>query len=111
MKKNTLPIERRKFIRKKVDLSGFLVGTNSKRHPVRVLDLSRTGLRTKTITSHPFKVDQKLQVEFTLDDARESSIAKQIVVRKVDNNVVDGEFTDIDGYDADDKAIGYYLME
>ena len=108
---NKIIIERRKFFRKKVDLSGYLVGTNRKRYPVRVLDLSRTGLRTQSLIGHPFKVDQKLQVEFTLDDARKSFIAKQIVVRKVDNKVVDGEFTDIDGYDTDDKAIGFYLMK
>lgn len=107
---NMIAIDRRKFYRKKVNLPGFFLGEKGKRFSIRVLDLSRTGLRAKILTPNTFQVDQKLQVQFTLDDAKETNVQKYIVVRKTDGKVVDGEFTDSDAYDKNDKAIGFYLM-
>lgn len=107
---NIINIDRRKFYRKKVNLSGFLLAVNNKKHSIRVLDLSRTGLKTKTLAPHNIQVDQKLTVEFTLDDEKGTSVKKQLVVRKINNKVVDGEFIETDSYDKNDKAIGFYLM-
>jgi hypothetical protein len=108
---NIITIERRKFFRKKVDLPGFLVSADGKRHSIRVLDLSRTGVGTKVQIPHTLQVDQILQLEFTLDDGKETLIKKQLVVRKINDKVVDGEFTETENYDKNDKEIGFYLMK
>jgi hypothetical protein len=108
---NIFSLERRKFYRKKVNLSGSIIGENGKRFSIRVLDLSRTGLKMKVLTPNTFHEDQNVQLEFFLDDARETHILKQIVIRKTDNKVVDGEFLATDRYDHNDKVIGFYLMQ
>jgi|GEM_PF-841610 len=107
---NVVVVERRKFFRKVVHLPGLLRSESGKRHSIRVLDLSRTGLRTKVLSPHAFRVDQRLVVEFNLDDARGTPVKKTILVRKVNEKVVDGEFIETDVYDQNDKAIGFYLM-
>ncbi len=108
---NIITIERRKFFRKKVDLSGSFFGESKQKYPIRVLDLSRTGLRTKVLKTHGFRIGQKLLAEFTLDDTKSNIINKLIVIRNIDGNVVAGEFTETDEYDKNDKAIGFYLMK
>lgn len=108
---NIIQVERRKFFRKKVNLQGSLIGETGRRHPLRVLDLSRTGLRTRMLSSHKFLVGRKVQVEFTLDDVRETAIVKQIVIRRIDGKTVDGEFTEHPDFARYDKAIGFYLMK
>jgi len=50
-------------------------------------------------------------VEFTLDDGKDTPIKKQLVVRKINDKVVDGEFIETDNYDKNDKAIGFCLMK
>lgn len=107
---NIVMIERRKFFRKKVNLPGVLQDKEGRRHPIRLLDLSRTGVRTKIITNHTLQLGQKLQLEFNLDDAKETAIKKLLVVRKIEAKVVDGEFIETDSFDKNDKAIGFYLM-
>jgi len=108
---NIFTLERRKFYRKKVNLSGSIIVENDKRYSILVLDLSRTGLRMKVLTPNTFQVDQNVLVEFFLDDAKETQILKQIVIRKTDKKVVDGEFLATDRYDHNDKVIGFYLMK
>jgi hypothetical protein len=108
---NIINIERRKFYRQKVNLAGSLLAENGKKHSIRVLDLSRTGLRMKTLAPHNIQVDHKLTVDFNLDDEKNTPIKKQLVVRKIDDKIVDGQFAETDNYDTNDKAIGFYLMK
>ncbi len=108
---NIITIERRRFFRKKVDLPGELFGENKQKYPIRVLDLSRTGIRTKVLKTHDFRIAQKLLVEFTLDDAKSNVVKKLIVIRNIDGKMVAGEFTETDEYNKSDKAIGFYLMK
>jgi hypothetical protein len=104
-------LERRKFYRKKVNLSGSIIGGSGKRYSIRVHDLSRTGLRMEVLTPHTFQVDNKILVEFFLDDVKETQINKQVVVRKAGDKVVDGEFPATESFDYNDKVIGFYLMK
>ena len=108
---NIINIERRKFYRKKVNLTGSLLAANGKRHSIRVLDLSRTGIRTMTLAPHTFKIDQELTVEFMLDDEKNTAVKKQLIVKKTNDKVVDGEFIETDNFDKNDKVIGFYLMK
>jgi c-di-GMP-binding flagellar brake protein YcgR len=104
-------LERRKFFRKKVNLSGSIIGDSGKRYSIRVRDLSRTGLRMEVLTPHAFQVDERILVEFFLDDVKETQISKGVVIRKADDKVVDGEFLATESFDNSDKVIGFYLMK
>lgn len=107
---NLVLIERRKFFRKKVNLRGTLQNRENKPLQIRVLDISRTGVKTRALSGHTFQVGEKLLARFNLDDARETPVSKMIIVRKVEGRTLDGEFLETDSYDKNDKAIGFYLM-
>ncbi|MGB3222136.1 MAG: PilZ domain-containing protein [Desulforhopalus sp.] len=107
---NSFILERRKFYRKKVNLSGSIIGNSGKRYSIRVRDLSRTGLKMKVLSPHAFQVDERILVEFFLDDVKETQINKEVVIRKTDDKEVDGEFLATEGFDNNDKIIGFYLM-
>lgn len=107
---NIFILERRKFYRKKVNLSGSIIGDTGKRYSIRVRDLSRTGLKLEVLTPHAFQVDETILVEFFLDDVKETLISKGVVIRKTDDKEVDGEFLATESFDNNDKVIGFYLM-
>lgn len=108
---NEFILERRKFYRKKVNLSGSIIGDSGKRYSIRVRDLSRTGLKMEILTPHNFQVDRKILVEFFLDDVNETQVSKQVVIRKTEEKTVDGEFLATENFDKSDKIIGFYLMK
>jgi hypothetical protein len=103
-------IERRKFFRKTVDLSGNLSTREIRKHPVRIRDLSRSGIRVESKIKNLLTVGTICQIEFNLDDAKQTQIKKEFAVVKVEDNRIDGKFTSIQSFDQSDKAIGFYLM-
>jgi hypothetical protein len=108
---NVFQLERRQLFRKKVHLAGTLIDRGGKKHPIRLLDISRTGIKMSVYSIQAITVGQRLKVEFTLDDAKESLIKKEIIVRKSAEKLITGEFTDAQSFDHDDKMIGFYLMK
>lgn len=108
---NVIEVERRKFFRKKVNLAGSLTDRSGRSQAIRVIDLSRSGVKIKLFTQHRFTSGTRLVAEFTLDNARKTSVKKEIIVRKYEDNIVDGEFLLSENVDASDKAIGFYLMQ
>ncbi|BCS95784.1 hypothetical protein DSLASN_14160 [Desulfoluna limicola] len=100
-------IERRKYYRKTLDLSGVAFTDESGRKFIMtVKDLSRSGCRIKINSSFPFAVDDVIQVEFSLDDKDRAFISKQAVIRSINGPSLGLEFTEIEKYD----KIGQYLM-
>ena len=63
------------------------------------------------LTTRPLAEGQQFTIEFTLDDAKSSLIAKEIIIRKIVDKTVTGEFINTRNYDVDDKIIGFYLMK
>jgi hypothetical protein len=108
---NVVQLERRKYFRKMVNLSGILFDREGRKHQVRLLDLSRTGIKMSMLTIRPIAVGQQYKVEFTLDDAKNSCLSKEIIIRKVVEKTATGEFINDQNYDLDDKVIGFYLMK
>jgi hypothetical protein len=108
---NVIQLERRKYFRKKVNLSGVLFDREEKKHQIHLLDLSRTGVKMSMLTTRPVAEGQQFTIEFTLDDAKSSLIAKEIIIRKIVDKTVTGEFINTRNYDVDDKIIGFYLMK
>lgn len=105
--KNVFPItlERRQHVRKPVDLKGVLLWKETKT-PIRIEDVSRIGL--KVVTSTPLKIapETKVTLRFILDDVWKSKIAKEVVVKSVNENVLGMAFVSPDHYD----KFGNYIL-
>ncbi len=106
-------LERRRYFRKSVNLSGAFFQTVNGRHVDRgemaVRDLSRTGLRIRLNENRPLRVGDTLLVEFHLDDRQHSLIRKESIVRRIDGFDLGTEFIASDITDANTRAIGFYL--
>ncbi len=103
-------LERRKFYRKKVQLAGILVDQRGKKEEIIVIDLSRSGLKFRLKSLWPFQLDDKISVEFHLDNPQKTFINKESVIKKIDALTISVEFTSTQTYSESDKAIGFYLM-
>ncbi len=106
-------LERRRFFRKPVYLSGSYFHTVNGRHVDRgemaVLDLSRTGVRIRLNETRPLRVGDTLLVEFHLDDRQHSLIRKESIVRRIEGIDLGTEFAAPEVTDANTRAIGFYL--
>lgn len=101
-------LERRKFFRKNIELNGTCK-SEKEMNPVVVtfVDISRSGCKIKlNAGNNNFSIDDKLFVEFNLDDSNHSLITKRAVVRSSSGNMIGAEFESIDEYD----KLGHYLM-
>lgn len=98
-------LERRKQTRKEVNLRGA-VFDRGRRVPVKVENLSRSGLKLKLTNRTEFKVGDKVKVEFTLDDPSASKVIREAVVRKKCPGVAGVEFVTSEHYD----KFGAYLL-
>ena len=77
---------------------------------VRVLvqNISRTGIGFIVPTGHELKVEDRLEIMFTLDDAERSRIERNAIVRRIaEGNYLGCEFTDIGHFD---KDTGFLVM-
>lgn len=104
-------LELRKMYRKDTDLDGRCTNLSRKNHsqPVKIKDVSMGGLGFDTVFTgnHGIERDDELRVEFTLNDAKNSRIVKNVVVRSVRGKFIGCEFANTQEYD---KALGFYLM-
>ncbi len=98
-------LERRKHVRRKVDLPGVLI-MGEKKYPVNVIDISRMGLKIKTRRILDLHPEDKAVVAFTLDDVGESRVSKDVVIRKINQAAVSVEFLSHEHYD----KFGPYLL-
>lgn len=106
-------LERRQTYRKKTSLRG-----KYKVHPregllwegMTVVDVSRGGLNMSVKQMPHVKVGDVIVVEFHLDDKKHSLIKKEIIVRRLAEGYIHGEFSSIDPSDPSDKALGFYLF-
>jgi len=103
-------LERRRFYRKKVQLSGIFVDHRKKKGMIVVIDLSRSGLKFRLKSPWPFQLEGKISVEFNLDNPHKTLIKKESVIKKIDDITISVEFTSAHTYSESDKAIGFYLM-
>ena len=107
----TSVLEKRKVYRKHVSLPGtftHIVDNNPVyKGAMEVTDISAGGLKIKLAEPHNFRLDNKLRVEFQLDDARSTQISKNVLVKNIDGMYLGVAFTRAE---ADDPALGFYLM-
>ncbi|MCP4693692.1 MAG: PilZ domain-containing protein [Desulfobacterales bacterium] len=107
-------LERRKQYRRETDLPGSFYhlrsGVKVDKGVLIVKDISRTGLKIKLNIKRPIDIDDKLLVEFHLDDNKRSLVKKEAVVRKISGLELGVEFTLVDPSDINDKMLGFYLF-
>lgn len=100
-------LERRKHIRKHLNLSGTFVNKkNSERGTITITDLSRSGLRIKLNFQQNIEPGDTLDLEFTLDDKLRSVVKKEVIVRSVKDLSVGVEFIHSEHFD----KLGPYLL-
>jgi len=101
-------LERRKFYRKETNLRGFFVLENDSRElPMTVTNISRSGLQFKSAANVNFKLDDRVVMEFRLDDKAKSLIKKKGIIKRIEGMTIGVEFSFIDEYD---KVLGFYLF-
>jgi len=105
-------LEQRQHFRKDVEF----IGTFKKVYPdtsamgkVIIEDISRTGMRFKTVTRNYLKKDDIIHIRFALKDSHDSLIAEDGVVRFVKGPYVGLEFQHLSEHSK--KLIGFYLMQ
>lgn len=110
---NSVMLERRRFIRKNVNLAGVCSfetqDGRSLSAAITLLDISQRGIRFRPVQDHrqpPLQPGQRLSIRFSLDDQFKTSISRELIVRKVKGNVVGAEFISDDHYD----KLGAYLL-
>ncbi len=104
----SVELERRKFYRKETKLPGvFKSDKNGKESPMTVTNISRSGLQFTTSESRYLEIEDRVAVEFRLDDKNKSLIKKKAIVRKIEGKFIGAEFCFIDDYD---KVLGFYLF-
>ena len=107
-------IERRRQYRKVTNFPGTFTRM-AKGRPVdkgymKVVDLSRTGLKLRLNEKGQFSVGDRLVIEFRLDDANRSVIKKEVEVKKIFDLELGVAFTSVHPSDPSDRALGFYMF-
>jgi hypothetical protein len=107
-------IERRRQYRKIVDMPGtytLLVGGRpTDKGYMKVIDLSRSGLKIRLNDNPVIAVGDRLMIEFHLDDANRSLIRKEVEIKKIFGQELGLAFTSVHPSDPSDKALGFYMF-
>jgi hypothetical protein len=74
-------LERRRFIRKEVRLSGSII-VNQEKIPITIVDISKHGIRLKLLNNISLKLDDVIEIDFTLDDSNRSKISKNVRIKR-----------------------------
>ena len=99
-------LERRRFIRKDKELSGYVID-GGKRIPLKVLDISKYGIKIKLFTRNQPVEDDILTIEFILDDPGRSRVTTKVRVRRIiPSGALGCEFLEADHYD----NLGKYFL-
>ena len=103
---SSVMLERRLVFRKEVRFKGEL-RYNRKKYPGVVTDLSHKGVRFKTLDKATFKVDNRVEVVFLLDNSNRSEIHRRVRIRKIFSEYSFGcEFEDTEHLD----DLGKYFL-
>ena len=103
-------LERRKYFRKETNLIGtfvrFVDGEPKDRGRMVVRDLSLTGVGLKFQLSHDFEIGDILEIDFKLDNSKETRLNRKVIIRNIKDSYVGTEFYKPE---VEDKALGFYL--
>jgi hypothetical protein len=104
-------LEKRKQYRKGANLKGiykYIVdGKEIDRGKMTIIDISAGGVKLKLDVGRDLKTDHLLELEFKLDDSKQTPMQKTVVIRNADSPYFGTAFRDADLYD---PVMGFYLM-
>lgn len=104
-------LEKRRQYRKGANLPGKFtrIGKDGPEDTglVNIVDISTTGLKLKMTVPRDFPIGTVLRVAFHLDDRNRTPMEKRVIVRNVSGLFVGASFHP---NDAEDSALGFYLM-
>ena len=107
----TSVLEKRKQYRKGVNLLGTFThivdGNPLHKGTMTVTDISAGGLKIKLNERLDLRPDDKLKVEFHLDDPRSTLISKRVLVKNIDGPYIGVAFSRGEQVE---PALGFYLM-
>ncbi len=104
-------LERRKFFRKVVNLTGgFVYGENKSTTPMTVINISRTGLNIKLKDMQGVSNGDTLFVEFHLDDKDKTLIREKVKVVSIIDGLLNVEFISVESGSLYDTAIRFYML-
>jgi len=75
-------LERRHSKRKRIQLKGYII-RGSKKHAITIEDLSKHGIRIKLLENIPLKEEERIEIEFILDDPNRSKISRNVRIKKI----------------------------
>ena len=109
-------LEKRKYFRKETDLEGtyrYAVsdaanGTSQGQGKLKVVNLSKTGMRLKLESIPRFELGDRITVEFRLDDNNKSLIHRDVYVRNIKDKFIGVEYVSQFSLDS---TLGFYLFK
>jgi hypothetical protein len=104
-------LEKRKQYRKGVNLKGiykYIVdGEEIDRGKMTIVDISAGGVKLKLDVERNLKTGHLLNLEFKLNDSKQTPMKKTVIIRNASNPYYGAAFKDADLYD---PVMGFYLM-
>ena len=103
-----ISIEAREYYRKKVNLQGTYFDPKYKNFDyIYIENLSLSGVGFKTNMKCRLRVDDMIEMKFTLDNQKRTEICKKGIVKRVYDRSVGVEFCNMSDYSTE---LGFYLM-
>jgi len=107
----TSVLEKRKQYRKSVNLPGiyqYIVdGKEKDRGKLTITDISAGGVKLKLDVDRKLKTGHILNLEFKLDDSKQTLMKKTVIIRNASSPYFGAAFKDAGSYD---PVMGFYLM-
>ena len=105
-------LEKRAKYRKEINLVGMFWHIVERKEVgcglMTVCNLSINGIKLKIHDHYNFSLDDRLQIEFHLDDSHRSLIKKRVIVRNINFPFIGTLFSSTEFLD---KALGFYLFK
>lgn len=102
-------IDKKRAFRKKVSLPGEYRHLRSKvTGHIRVESVSQVAIGFQCLMPHRIKVNEFIDVQFNLDDQKNSMVERRAVVKEIKDRYIDAEFYNPPPYSAN---LGFYLMK